>query len=117
MPASAGFRFRNRCCGQGRKLRIAAGQGAELRSVGTRQKFDADRGVCLRVKLLQPLADVRSRHAYDGVVSRVVRRGPPEKGHAKAALFQLVGLPRQSLLDDVLEKLLAPPASFEGRAL
>jgi hypothetical protein len=67
--------------------------------------------------VLQPLADVRSRHAHDGVVSCVVRRGSPEKGHAKATLFQFVGLPRQSLLDNVLEKLPAPPASFEGLAL
>jgi hypothetical protein len=79
-------------------------------------KIHTDRTVRLRIILLQSLAYVGRRNANYRVLSCVIRRVPPKERHPKVALFQFVSLSSQRLFNNVLQKLLASPAPFEGGA-
>ncbi len=69
------------------------------------------------VELKQALPNVASRNPDDGVFSRVVTGRAPKQLRSNQSLFQQIEVPIQSLLDDILQQVLAARTRLEDWAL
>ena len=67
--------------------------------------------------LEEALADVARGHTDDGVVGRIVGRGPAEECDADAAFPQVHRFAMKRMFDDVFQEGLATMAALEGGAL
>ncbi|MCU1327577.1 MAG: hypothetical protein JWN34_2947 [Bryobacterales bacterium] len=90
----------------------------EFRDVRTSREIQAYLGLCtgLRVELMQTAANVARGYADYAVLARVVRSWPAEQPNAKRAFLEFVEVTSQRHLDNMLQELLAPAASFESGA-
>jgi len=102
------------CRSEGRRL----GSPMEFGNVRADGKLNQKLGCFFfcRVVLRKSPSDLTSFHSNNWVLARIVGRGAMKQVYSNRTLFQVIGVTREDLLDDIGEKFLRPGTVAECMA-